>query len=65
MGGREPWEAEQQQIADFWSKVEDNSQWELHPELFAAVVARGCQQGRAPTVDCFADAVTKKLEVSY
>ena len=39
--------------ADFWSRVRDPSDWQLHPRFFHAVVARW---GWVPTIDRFATA---------
>ena len=40
-------------LADYWSRVRDPSDWQLHPRLFRAAVARW---GWVPTVDRFATA---------
>ena len=56
-----PREDDHQQMADFWSKVQDNSEWSLHPEVYEQVLVHPVLQGQKPTVDIFASHTTTKV----
>ena len=60
-----PREDANQQIADYWSKVEDNSAWVLHPLAYGMLISHPVLQGRCPTIDVFASSDTTKVAGSY
>lgn len=60
-----PRKDDHQQIADFWSKVQDNSEWSLHPEVYEQVIQHPILQGRKPTIDIFASHTTTKVQEAF
>ena len=60
-----PREDEHQQIADYWSKVKDDSAWELNPKAYAILISQPVLSGRTPTLDVFASSVTTKVLSSF
>ena len=60
-----PREDEHQQIADYWSKVKDDSAWELNPKAYAMLVSHPALSGRTPTRDVLASSVTTKVPGSF
>lgn len=55
-----------QQVADAWSKVEDNSEWILNQEVYEELIRDQVLRGRRPALDVFASsATTKVLEAFY
>ena len=60
-----PREDDHQQIADFWSKVQDNSEWSLHPEVYDKVIQHPILRGSKPTIDIFASHTTTKVQEAF
>ena len=60
-----PREDSNQQVADHWSKVEDNSAWVLHPRAYEQLLTHPVLQGLRPTIDLFASSDTTKVPGSY
>ena len=59
-----PREHHEQQEADDLTKLEDNNDWSLHPEVMAGLLAHPSLSGKAPALDCFASA-TNSVAPSY
>ena len=53
------------QVADQWSKVEDNSEWVLHEEVFQELIQDPALQGRKPALDVFASSITTKVPEAF
>ena len=49
------------QVADQWSKVEDNSEWVLHEEVLQELIWDPVLHGRKPALDAFASSTTTKV----
>lgn len=60
-----PREDDHQRTEDFWSKVEDNSEWTLHPEVYEHVMQHLVLQGSRPTIDIFAGHTTSRVQGSF
>jgi hypothetical protein len=57
-------DAEQQQADDF-TKVVDNTDWSLQEEVYEGVVNHGCLEGRKPSLDVFASPTNSKVPGAY
>ena len=55
----------EQQTADDLTKVEDNTDWALHPEVYEKVISHEVLGGKRPTVDVFASPTNTKVEGAY
>lgn len=60
-----PREADPQQIADFWSKVKDNSEWSLHPEVYEKVIQHPILQGRETKYGHLYKHTTTKVQEAF
>ena len=60
-----PTENERQRIADFWSKVEDNSEWVLNQQVYEQLIGNEILQGRKPVLDVFASDSTTKVPRAF
>ncbi len=53
------------QVADAWSKVEDNSEWLLHEEVYQELIQDEVLEGRRPALDVFASNTTTKVSGAF
>ena len=60
-----PREDEHQQLADFWSKVQDNSEWSLHSAVYQSLIQHPILHGVKPTLDVFASHTTTKVADTF
>lgn len=56
-----PREDEHQQLADFWSKVQDNTGWSLRPAVYQESMQHKILQGLTPSLDVFGSHATAKV----
>lgn len=54
-----------QQIADAYSKVQDGSDWSLHPAMYAQLLLKPVLQGRVPALDVFASSANSNAEGAF
>lgn len=54
-----------QRMADFWSKVEDNSEWSLNNQVYDELILDPILQGYKPTIDVFASHTTTKVSQCF
>lgn len=57
----DPRTEEHQRIANFWSKVEDSSEWSLQDKVCQQLISEAVLQGFRPTIDVFASHTTTKV----
>ena len=60
-----PKENARQKVADFWSKVVDNSEWVLHQQVYDMLIVNPVLQGRKPVLDVFASDSTTKVPGAF
>ena len=53
------------QVADHWSKVEDNSEWILHDAVYQQLIHDPVLAGRIPALDAFASTTTSKVPEAF
>ena len=54
-----------QRIADWWSKVVDNSEWILNQGMYKALIVHEVLQGRMPVLDVFASNSNTKVPGAF
>ena len=54
-----------QQIADFWSKVEDSSDFKLHSQVYDELVSDPLLAGHRPVLDAFATSANTKVPGAF
>lgn len=54
-----------QQIADDWTKVEDESDWSVHPEVVSHILADEALRGYSLGLDVFASATNSVVPTAY
>ena len=54
-----------QQIADFWSKVEDTSDYRLNDSVYNLLISDPILQGHTPVLDAFANSTNTKVPEAF
>ena len=54
-----------QQVADAYCKVQDSSDWSLHPAVYAQLLLEPLLAGRVPALEVFASSANSKVEGAF
>ena len=54
-----------QQVADYWSKVEDSADFKLHPQVYNELVSDPVLEGYTPVLDAFASSANTKVPGAF